>query len=75
MDNTVVAGDVASWLRAHNRPLTKVYASGAPELFPPLLERLRAVPGLELTSSGPDNFEVVAQGVDKGRALCLLAEE
>ncbi|MDE6280868.1 MAG: Cof-type HAD-IIB family hydrolase [Oscillospiraceae bacterium] len=75
MDNTVVAEDIAGWLRAHNRPLTKVYALGAPELFPPLLERLRAVPGLELTSSGADNFEVVAQGVDKGRALCLLAEE
>lgn len=75
MDNTVVAEDIAGWLRTHGRPLTKVYASGAPELFPPLLERLRTVPGLELTSSGPDNFEVVAQGVDKGRALCLLGSE
>lgn len=75
MDNTVVAEDIAGWLRVHDQPLTKVYALGERELFPPLLERLRTVPGLELTSSGPDNFEVVAHGVDKGRALCLLAEE
>lgn len=75
LDNTVVAEDIAGWLRDHGRPLTKVYAKGALELFPPLLDRLRTVPGLELTSSGPDNFEVVAHGVDKGRALCLLAEE
>lgn len=75
LDNTVVADDLAAWFKTHSQPLTKVYASGARELFPPLLERLKAVPGLELTSSGPDNFEVVARGVDKGRALCLLGAE
>ena len=75
LDTTVVADDLSAWLKIHGQPLTKIHAEGAPETFPPLLERLRALPGLTLTSSGADNFEVVADGVDKGKALCLLAEE
>ena len=38
-------------------------------------EALGRMPGLALTSSGSDNFEVVADGADKGKALCLLASE
>ena len=75
LDTTVVADDLAGWLRAHDQPLTKIHAEDAPEKFPPLLQRLGELPGLALTSSGADNFEVVAGGVDKGRALCLLASE
>lgn len=75
LDTTVAADDLPAWLKAHRQPLTKVHATGAPELFPPLLERLGRMPGIALTSSGRDNFEVVAEGVDKGKALCLLASE
>lgn len=75
LDNTVTVDDLPAYLRTHRLPLTKIHAEGAPEVFPPLLERLRRMPGLALTSSGRDNFEVVADGVDKGAALCLLAEE
>ncbi len=74
-DNTTVADDLPAYLRAHRLPLTKVYATGEASCFPPLLERLGCLPGLTLTSSGADNFEVLAQGTDKGRALCLLAAE
>lgn len=70
----VAAADVPSYLSAHCLPITKFYAVGDPEQFPPLLERLRALPGLELTSSGSDNFEVMPEGVDKGRALAALAQ-
>ena len=72
------AEDIALWLKAHRCPLPKIHAEGAPELFPPLLEKLGKLPGLTLTSSGRDNFanfEVLAEGVDKGRALRLLGEE
>lgn len=75
LDTTVEAEDIALWLKAHGKPLTKIHAEGAPELFPPLLEALGKLPGLTLTSSGRDNFEVLAGGVDKGKALCLLGEE
>ena len=75
LDTIVETEDIALWLKGHRRPLTKIHAEGAPELFPPLLEALRKLPGLTLTSSGQDNFEVLAAGVDKGKALCLLGEE
>lgn len=75
LDTTVVTEDPAGWLAEHGQPLTKIHAQGDPTVFPPLLKALRAMPGLSLTSSGPDNFEVVADGVDKGKTLGLLAEE
>lgn len=75
LDTVVETEDIARWLMEHRQPLTKIHAEGAPELFPPLLEALGKLPGLTLTSSGRDNFEVLADGVDKGKALCLLGEE
>lgn len=75
LDSTVVAPDIEEYLSGHGLPLTKIHARGDPMIFPPLLDRLGRIPGLALTSSGPDNFEVVAAGVDKGRALCLLGRE
>ena len=75
LDTIVETEDISSWLKAHRQPLTKIHAEGAPELFPPLLEQLGKLPGLTLTNSGGDNFEVLAAGVDKGKALCLLGEE
>ena len=75
LDTTVEAQDISSWLKVHRQPLTKIHAEGAPELFPPLLEKLRKLPGLTLTSSGRGNFEVLADGADKGKALCLLGQE
>ena len=75
LDTVVETEDISAWLKAHRQPLTKIHAEGAPELFPPLLEELRKLPGLTLTSSGRDNFEVLAHGVDKGKALRLLGAE
>lgn len=69
----VVTEDILSYLEEHDLPMTKYYAVGEPETFGPLLEGLRALPGLELTSSGSDNFEVLSGGVDKGHALAVLA--
>ena len=75
LDTVVETQDISRWLKDNHRPLTKIHAEGAPELFPSLLEQLRELPGLTLTSSGRDNFEVLAAGVDKGKALRLLGEE
>ena len=75
LDTVVEAQDISSWLKAHRRPLTKIHAEGAPELFPPVLEALGRLPGLTLTRSGRENFEILAGGADKGRALRLLGEE
>ena len=73
-NHKVVTADVISYLEEHGLPMTKYYSVGAPEVFPPLLEQLRVLPELELTSSGGDNFEVLSRGVDKGRALSVLAQ-
>ena len=75
LDTVVEAEDISRWLKERRQPLTKIHAEGAPELFPTLLEKLAKLSGLTLTSSGRDNFEVLAVGVDKGKALCLLGEE
>ena len=75
LDTVVETQDISQWLRAHRQPLTKIHAEGAPELFPSVLEKLGKLPGLALTSSGRENFEILAYGADKGKALRLLGEE
>jgi hypothetical protein len=73
-NSTVVTADIAAYLREKGLPLTKIYARDDPARFPPVLERLARIPGLTLTNSGADNFEVLAAGVDKGSALLRLGE-
>ena len=43
------------------------------QTHPADLAELAALPGLQLTSSNDHDFELVAKGVDKGRALALLS--
>ena len=66
-----VTEDPLAYMEEHGLPLTKIHADGRPEDFP--LAELAALDGLTLTSSNPHDFEVVAQGVDKGRSLVQLA--
>jgi hypothetical protein len=73
-NSAVVVPDVVAYLREKDLPLTKIHAHSAPAQFPLVLEQLGKIPSLTLTSSGPDNFEIVAADADKGRALCLLGE-
>lgn len=67
----VVTEDPLAYMEERRLPLTKIHADGRPEDFP--LEELAAVPGLTLTSSNPHDFEVVGEGVDKGRSLAYVA--
>lgn len=71
----VVTEDMAGYIEEKGLPVTKLYAVGEPDSFPPLLERIRQLPGLDLTSSGRDNFEVMPSGVNKGKALELLGRQ
>lgn len=70
-DNAEVADDPIAFLAEQGLPLTKLHGDGDPAGFP--LEELAALEGLALTSSSDQDFEVVAAGVDKGRALAELA--
>ena len=38
------------------------------------LAEIRPLPGITITSSGSDNFEILPAGADKGRALTRLGE-
>ncbi|HEY3368544.1 MAG TPA: Cof-type HAD-IIB family hydrolase [Symbiobacteriaceae bacterium] len=80
---------VRAWLVNRIRPVRSLAASAAKGRLPPILKlsilgpdgelaRLtgairREMPGLEISSSGPDNLEITAAGVSKGSALELLA--
>lgn len=67
-----VTEDLPGYMADHRLPLTKIHADGRPEDFP--LEELSALEGLSLTSSNSHDFEVVGEGVDKGRSLALIAD-
>lgn len=67
----VVAPDPLAYLREEGLPLTKIHGDWNRENYP--LKELAALPGVELTSSNDHDFELVASGVNKGRALALLA--
>lgn len=70
-DNAVVTEDPVAYMEEHNLPLTKIHGDQNPGRYP--LAELAALPGLQLTSSNDHDFELVAKGVDKGRALALLS--
>lgn len=63
--------DPIAYMEDRGLPLTKLHGDWNPGRYP--LEELAALPGVALTSSNPHDFEVVAQGVDKGRSLVQLA--
>lgn len=70
-DHAVVAEDPVAYLADHRLPLTKIHGDQNPGRYP--LEELAALPGVQLTASSEKDFELVAAGADKGRALALLA--
>lgn len=67
----VVTGDPLGYLEEHQLPLTKLHGDLNPAAYP--LAELAALPGLELTRSNDHDFELVPQGVNKGRTLALLS--
>ena len=72
--NKIVLSDIAGAIRAGGLDVTKVYAVGEREDLDKALEIIRPLPGITITSSGADNFEIMPAGVDKGRALLRLGE-
>lgn len=70
--NKVVLDDVAAYIREHGLRVTKAYAIGTQETLHEVLEAIRDLPGITITSSGNDNFEVMPEHVDKGTALVQL---
>jgi len=71
-EDVVLLDDPLGWLEGYDGPLTKLHVEGDPARFP--IREAAALPGMNLTSSGPGDFELVCQDIDKGTALALLAE-
>lgn len=67
----VVTEDPAAYLEEHGLPLTKLHGDGKPGEYP--LEELSALPGVQITTSTPTDFELVSAAADKGRTLATLA--
>lgn len=69
--HAVATEDPLAYMAEHRLPLTKLHGDWNPANYP--LDELRALPGVALTASNDRDFEVLAEGVDKGRTLALLA--
>ena len=72
--NKIVTEDIAGEIRKNKLNVTKVYALGEREVLEQALAEIRPLPGITITSSGADNFEILPAGADKGRALTRLGE-
>ncbi len=71
--HAVVTDDPLGYLEERRLPVTKLHGELDPSRWP--LEQLSALPGVFLTTSSSHDFELVAQGADKGRALAVIAGE
>ena len=72
--NKIVVEDIAGEIRRNHLNVTKVYAIGERAVLEQALAEIRPLPGITITSSGSDNFEILPAGADKGRALTRLGE-
>lgn len=70
-DNAVVTPDPIAYLEEQGLPLTKIHGDWNQPAYP--LQELSALEGVELTSSNDHDFELVPQGINKGRTLAMLA--
>jgi hydroxymethylpyrimidine pyrophosphatase-like HAD family hydrolase len=65
---------LSRWARRADRPpVLKCMIMGSPTVLGAAAEQIhREMPGMEVSTSGPDNLEVTAPGVTKGSGLELL---
>ena len=70
-ENALELDDPVGYMRERGICLTKIHGDWNPGNYP--LEELAALPGVTLTAASDHDFELVPEGVDKGRALAELA--
>ena len=71
-NNAILTQDPLAYMAQHGLPLTKIHGDWNKGNYP--LKELVALPGVELTSSNDQDFELVAAGVNKGKTLEQLAQ-
>ena len=72
-EQRILVPDLPSYLQEQGLAVDKIFALGKPEQLPPLRRVVEAWEDVYVTSSGPDNLEILRRGVDKGTALAALA--
>jgi len=72
--NKIVLDDIAAHIRERQIPITKIYALGERGELDSALKVISSLPKITITSSGSDNFEIMPENVDKGRALLRIGE-
>jgi len=72
-DLAVVAEEPLTYMDQRGLPLTKLHGDRKPGQYP--LRELAALPGIALTAASDHDFELVAAGVDKGKALAWIAKQ
>ena len=65
----VVLPDVAATIREHKFPVSKVFARGDIQVLAEALAEINQLPGIHITRSAENNFEVMPAGINKGVAL------
>lgn len=65
----VVLPDVAAAIRENRFPVSKVFARGETKHLAAALGEISKLPGIHITRSAENNFEVMPEGVNKGLAL------
>ena len=65
----VVLPDVAAAIREHRFPVSKVFARGDQKILAEALSEINQLPGIHITRSAENNFEVMPEGVNKGLSL------
>lgn len=70
----VIEDDIAGLIRRENLGVCKIFARGEIAELADALCQFNCLPGIHITRSAEDNFEVMPAGVNKGRALRMLAD-
>lgn len=70
----IIEDDLAGLIRREKLGVCKIFARGEINELAEALCQFNCLPGIHITRSAEDNFEVMPEGVNKGRSLRMLAD-
>lgn len=70
----VIEDDIAGLIRREKLGVCKIFARGEISELADALCQFNCLPGIHITRSAENNFEVMPAGVNKGRSLRMLAD-
>lgn len=61
-------------IQGHKFPVSKVFARGDVQVLAEALAEINQLPGIHITRSAENNFEIMPEGINKGLALQELTQ-